>query len=85
MSNLTLGKILGDENVFLVFDRDGRKQIALAQNEEDLPTPAADIAFAASLSEIKAWVSEMEQVKALGVSDEAGGVVLQHVGNGGQK
>lgn len=77
MSNLTLSKVVTDENVFVVFSKDGKRQLMLAQSEDDLPVNLAEVSFAASLAEMKVLVGEMETVKSLGVDETDGGLVFR--------
>lgn len=79
-----LGDVLTDENVFAVFFKDGHRQIVLANNEDDLPVNLDDVAFAASLAEMTVLVNEMQNVMALGVTDDdEGGIVIRTDTNGG--
>ena len=77
MSNLTLSKVVTDENLFVVFSKDGKRQLMLAQSEDDLPVNLAEVSFAASLAEMKVLVGEMETVKSLGVDESESGLVFR--------
>lgn len=85
MNDLVLSDVVTDENVFVVFSKDGKKQIVLAQNEDDLPVNLAEVSFAASLAEMKVFVDEMEKVKSLGVDESESGIVLRTNTEGDQK
>lgn len=71
-----LESVLSNENLFLVLTKDGKKRFILAKDEDDLPVDIADVAFAASLAEMKVLVEEMEKVMALSVDDSESGIEL---------
>lgn len=73
---VTLKSVLSNENLFLVLTKDGKKRFILVKGEDDLPVDIADVAFAASLAEMKVLVEEMEKVMALSVDDSESGIVL---------
>lgn len=77
MNILALESVLSAKNLFLVFTKDKKKLFILAKDEEDLPVNISDVAFAASLVEMKALVEEMEKVMTLSV-DERDGVIVLH-------
>lgn len=74
---VTLESVLPNENLFLVLTKDGIKRFILAKDEDDLPVEIADVAFAASLAEMKVLVEEMEKVMALSVDERDGVLVLR--------
>lgn len=74
---VTLESVLSNENLFLVLTKDGKKQFILAKDEDDLPVDIANVAFAASLAEMKVLVEEMEKVMALSVDERDGVLVLR--------
>ena len=77
MNILALESVLSAKNLFLVFTKDKKKLFLLAKDEEDLPVNISDVAFAASLVEMKALVEDMEKVMTLSV-DERDGVIVLH-------
>ena len=76
MNILALESVLSAKNLFLVFTKDKKKLFLLAKDEEDLPVNISDVAFAASLVEMKALVEDMEKVMTLSVDERDGGIVL---------
>lgn len=85
LTDLKLGAVLTDENLFLVISMDGKKQFMLAQTEDELPVNIPDVAFAASLAEMETLLAEMRGVMALRADEGKNGVLLSSDENGGSK